>query len=444
VKDLDRRIFRLAVPSVLAALSAPLIGIADTAMVGHLPDVAFLGAVSTASLLFSVLYWSAGFLRMGTTSMVAQYYGAADRRSCSHILYRSLAIAAVLGIGMLFSGGWLASYGFRLAGGSADVQLWGARYLDVRLYEAPLVLIVLTLNGFFLGTANAMAPMFVTFTANLVNVAADYALIYGYWGAPEMGVVGAAWASVLGNAAALVVGLFLFARQYSSYWCQPLKGLWEWAQFTLIFRTNANLFGRTLCLQFAQFALLAIVSRLGEVPLAANAVVWQLWGLSSFAVDGFAHAAENLVGNLLGERSFVEAREMAARIIRWGMGIGASFGLLFLLALEPLARLFTQHAEVVSVVVSLRWFIALVQPLNAVVFVFDGIFIGANDMGYLFRAMAAASFLFFLPAVWVFVFALGWEMQGAWLAYNGLMLGRFATLWPRYRGDAWLKTFIRH
>ena len=88
MKDLDRRIFRLAVPSVLAALSAPLIGIADTAMVGHLPDVAFLGAVSTASLLFSVLYWSAGFLRMGTTSMVAQYYGAADRRSCSHILYR--------------------------------------------------------------------------------------------------------------------------------------------------------------------------------------------------------------------------------------------------------------------------------------------------------------------------------------------------------------------
>ena len=441
--DLDRRIFRLAVPSVLSALSAPLIGIADTAMVGHLADVAFLGAVSTASLLFSLLYWSAGFLRMGTTSMVSQYYGAADLRSCAHILYRSLLIALVLGGGMLAAGDDLAVYGFRLAGGSSDVQLWGTRYLDVRLYEAPLVLGVLTLNGFFLGTANALAPMFVTFTANLINVAADYALIYGYWGAPEMGVVGAAWASVLGNAAALVVGLLLFARQYRAYWCQPLEGLWERAHFVLIFRTNANLFGRTLCLQFAQFVMLAIVSRLGEVPLAANAVVWQLWGLSSFAVDGFAHAAETLVGNLLGERRFVEAREMAARIIRWGMAIGASFGLLFLLALEPLAQLFTEHREVVAVVVSLRWYIALVQPLNAVVFVFDGIFIGANDMGYLFRAMAAASFLFFVPAAFVFVSVLGWQMQGAWLAYNGLMVGRFATLWPRYRGAAWLKTFIK-
>jgi MATE family multidrug resistance protein len=443
VIDLDRRIFRLAVPSVLSALSAPLIGIVDTAMIGHLADVAFLGAVSTASLLFSVLYWSAGFLRMGTTSMVSQYYGAADRRSCVLILYRSLAIAMVLGVAMLALGDGLASYGFQLAGGSADVQLWGTRYLDVRLYEAPLVLGVLTLNGFFLGTANALAPLFVTFTANLINVAADYALIYGHWGAPEMGVVGAAWASVLGNMAALAVGLLLFVRQYSAYWRQPLEGLWERAHFVLILRTNANLFGRTLCLQFAQFAMLAIVSRLGEVPLAANAVVLQLWGLSSFAVDGFAHAAETLVGSLLGERRFVEARAMAARIIRWGMGIGASFGLLFLLALDPLARLFTENSEVIAVVVSLRWYIALVQPLNAIVFVFDGIFIGANDMGYLFRAMAAASFLFFVPAAFVFVSVLGWQIQGAWLAYNGLMIGRFATLWPRYRGEAWLKTFIK-
>ncbi len=167
-------------------------------------------------------------------------------------------------------------------------------------------------------------------------------------------------------------------------------------------RTNANLFGRTLSLQFAQFTMLAIVSRLGEVPLAANAILWQLWGLSSFAVDGFAHAAETLVGNLLGERRYAEARQMAGRIIRWGMGIGASFGLVFLLGLEVLAGFFTEHAEVVATVGQLRWVVALVQPLNAVVFVLDGIFIGANDMGYLFAAMAAASFLFFLPLAILF------------------------------------------
>ncbi len=440
---LDGRIVRLAVPSVMAALSAPLIGIADTAMIGHLPEVAFLGAVSTASVLFSILYWSTGFLRMGTTSMVSHFYGAADVRSCAHILYRSLLIALALSSVMVLLGETVAPLGFELAGGSDDVQHWGMRYFSVRLYEAPLVLAVLTLNGFFLGTANALAPMYVTFTANIVNVAADYALIYGHWGLPEMGVVGAAWASVLGNLAALGVGVFLFATRYADCWRQPLRGLLDRAKFALIFRTNAHLFGRTLCLQFAQFSMLAIASRLGEVPLAANAVVWQLWGLSSFAVDGFAHAAETLVGNLLGERRYAEARQMAGRIIVWGTGVGTLFGLLFLVALEPLAGAFTEHAEVVTAVAQLRWIVAVIQPLNAVVFVLDGIFIGAGDMGYLFAAMAAASFAFFAPLALLFVYYLGWEAQGAWLAYNGLMVGRFATLWPRYCGDRWLKTYVR-
>ncbi len=443
MNDLDRRIVRLAVPSVLAALSAPLIGIADTAMIGHLPEVAFLGAVSTASVLFSILYWSTGFLRMGTTSMVSHFYGAADVRSCTHILYRSLLIALALAGAMVLLGEKAAPLGFRLAGGSEDVQLWGMRYFSVRLWEAPLVLAVLTLNGFFLGTANAMAPMVITFTANIVNVGADYALIYGHWGLPEMGVVGAAWASVLGNLAALIVGAFLFATRYVDYWRQPLQGLLNRAKFALIFRTNAHLFGRTLCLQFAQFSMLAIASRLGDVPLAANAVVWQLWGLSSFAVDGFAHAAETLVGNLLGKRRFAEARQMAGRIIAWGIGVGALFGACFLIALEPLAGAFTEHAEIVAAVAQLRWVVAVIQPLNAVVFVLDGIFIGAGDMGYLFAAMAAASFVFFTPLALFFVYYLGWEMQGAWLAYNGLMVGRFATLWPRYCGDHWLKTYVR-
>jgi MATE family multidrug resistance protein len=442
VNELDGRILRLAIPSVLAALSAPLIGIADTAMIGHLPDVASLGAVSTAGVLFSILYWSMGFLRMGTTSMVAQFFGAGDMRACSHILYRSLAIALVLSSAMLLLGDFWAPFGFKLAGGSEDVQRWGMQYFSVRLYEAPLVLALLTLNGFFLGTANAMAPLFVTFTANIVNVIADYALIYGHWGAPEMGVTGAAWASVLGNMAALCVGGIIVVTRYGDSMRKSFEGLWKLNQFALILRTNAHLFGRTLCLQFAQFSMLAIVSRMGEVPLAANAVIWQLWGLSSFAVDGFAHAAETLVGNLLGERRFTQARAMAQRIIGWGASIGALFGLVFLLGLEMLAGLFTKHVEVVAAVAQLRWVVALIQPLNAIVFALDGIFIGANDMGYLFAAMAAAAFLFYAPLALLFVYVLGWEMQGAWLAYNGLMIGRFATLWPRYRGDVWLRTFV--
>lgn len=439
---LDRRILRLAIPNILAAISTPLIGIADTGMVGHLPEVAYLGAVATASVIFDVLFWSTGFLRMGTTSLVAQFYGAGDRKACVETLYRSLLIALVLGCGMLAFRELVAGWGFRLAGGSPEVQLWGKRYFEVRIFSAPLVLATITLNGFFLGTANALAPMWITMVANVVNIGADYALIFGNWGAPELGVVGAAWAAVLGNGAAVLVGGLVLVWKYRDYLRERVGNLLDRESLRHIFRTNFNLFGRTVCLLFTQFSMLGIVSRLGEAPLAANAIVWQIWSLVSFGVDGFAHAAETLVGNSLGARDFAGARQVARRIILWGAGIGAVFGLVYLFLLEPIARGFTEHEEVIQVIGSLALLIALIQPLNAVVFVFDGIFIGANDMQYLFKAMAIAAFGVFLPAAVICVYGLDWGIQGAWLAYNGLMLGRFFTLLPRYRGDVWLRTFV--
>ena len=439
---LDRRIMRLAVPNILAAISTPLIGIADTGMIGHLPEVAYLGAVATASVIFDVVFWSVAFLRMGTTSLVAQFYGAGDRQACVETLYRSLLIALVLGGGMLAFREGIAELGFWLAGGSPEVQLWGKQYFEVRIFSAPLVLAMITLNGFFLGTANAVAPMCVTMVANVVNIGADYALIFGKWGAPEMGVIGAAWAAVLGNGAAVLVAGIILVWKYRGYLRGQVGNLLDREELRHIFRTNFNLFGRTICLLFTQFSMLGIVSRLGEVPLAANAIVWQIWSLVSFGVDGFAHAAETLVGNSLGGRDFAGARQVARRIILWGAGIGAGFGLVYLLFLEPIARGFTEHEEVIQVIGSLTLLVALIQPLNAVVFVFDGIFIGANDMQYLFKAMAIVAFGVFAPAAVVCVYGLGWGIQGAWLAYDGLMLGRFLTLLPRYRGNAWLRTFV--
>ena len=442
MNSLDDRILRLAIPSILTALSTPLIGIADTAMIGHLPEVAYMGAVSTANLIFNALFWCLAFLRMGTTALVSQYHGAGDDRASAGVLYRSVFVAVFLGVLIILLSPVISHLGFALAGGSAEVQHWGGRYFAIRIWEAPLALSVLTLNGFFLGTANAMAPLWVTVVANLVNIGADYALIFGKWGAPELGVEGAAWASVLGNAAALLVGLLLLVFRYRAHLRAWPERIWDLRPMKRLLQTNAFLFGRTLCLQFAQFFMLAMVSRMGDAQLAANAVILQVWGLASFGIDGFAHAAETLVGNCLGGRRFVEARQMARRIILWGLGLGFAFGLTYFLALEQIAALFTRHTVVVEQVAALYLLIALIQPLNAVVFVFDGIFIGANDIGYMFKAMAIAAFAVFAPAAAVFVFWLDWGMVGAWAAYNGLMLGRFFTLWPRYRSDDWLKSFI--
>ncbi len=439
---INRRILRLAVPSTIATLSVPLIGIVDTALVGHLPEVSYLGAVAVASVVFDVLYWGFGFLRMGTTSIVAQYWGAGHRRACAEVFYQSCLIGLIAGVLFVLFRSVIADAGFNLVGGTDEVRLWGLRYFAVRIYGAPMVLVGFVLTGFFRGVADAVSPMWMTIVANVVNVVADYGLIYGRLGMPEMGVVGAAWASVLAAFCSLLYGILVLALKHRSLLSGISAGLFDGRKLRRLLATNANLFGRTTCLLFAQFFMLSTVARMGEVPLAANAVVWQVWSLVSHFVDGLAHAAETLVGNALGARRFDGARRVAARCLWWGAALGLAFGCLYLLGLASIARLFTDHAPVAAAVVSLTLWIALIQPLNAAVFIWDGVFIGANDTGYLFAAMAVAALGVYLPATLVLVHVCGLGLQGAWMGYNGLMVGRFLTLGIRYRGDRWMRTFI--
>ena len=441
---LNRRILALAIPNLMASVSAPLLGLADTAMIGHLPEVAYMGAVAVASAIFDVMFWGIGFLRMGTTSLVSQYFGAGRLDRCFLTLLRSLILAALFGIPLLLGREWIGEWGFRLLGSGSEVREWGLRYFEIRIYTMPLVLMVLSLNGFFLGTANAVAPMCVAVTANLVNLAADYVLIFGGMGFPAMGVVGAAWATVVANVAAIALALaFLisrYRRQFAVVFSDGLENLFERAQWRLLFRTNVHLLGRTLCLLFAQFLMLGMVARMGDIPLAANAVVWQIWALVSFGVDGFAFSAETLVGNSLGRADYAGARQVGRRILLWGCGIGVLFMVGFWTLFRPIAGVMTEHLAVVDMVASLTLLIALPQPLNAAVYVFDGIFIGANDTAYLLRAMALSSFAFFLPAALIAVVWLELGIVGAWVAYDVLMFGRFATLYPRYRGNRWQRS----
>ena len=441
--ELNQRILRLAIPNVLAAISVPLIGIVDTAMIGHLPEVAFLGAVATASVIFDVLFWSAGFLRMGTTSLVAQYFGAGQHQDCITTLWRALVLGLGISILVLLCRDGIAWVGFELAGGTPEVKSWGLRYFEVRIWGVPFVLALIALNGFFLGTTNALAPMYITFLTNIVNIAADYALIFGHWGAPALGVEGAAWAAVAANGLGVMAAGFILLIKYRSYLRGTLRPLFSLAPVWHLLQTNVHLFGRTLCLLVAQFSMLGLISRMGEIPLAAHAVLWQIWALVSFGVDGFAHAAEILVGNLLGQRDFSLVRRICWRIMLWGIGIGVVFMVLYALGLESLARGFTKHTQVVACIASMAWIVAWIQPLNAVVFVFDGIFIGANDVAYMFKAMLIAVLGLYTPLALLWVFWLDGGLISAWCAYQGLMIGRFLTLLHRYRSDGWLQTFIK-
>lgn len=276
---------------------------------------------------------------------------------------------------------------------------------------------------------------------NVVNVVLDYALIYGAWGAPALGVVGAAWASVAASASGLVLGAVILVRRYR--WVTATRG-GGGSHLRRIASTNGFLFGRTACLLFTQFFGLAVVSRLGDGPLAAHAIAWQIWSVVSYFVDGFAHAAETLVGNAVGAGDSAGARAFGRRSITWGVAIGGLFAVAYVPGVEPLARVFTDHVEVAATVAGLWLFLALIQPLSGAVYILDGILIGADDTRFLFAAMVAGAFLVYLPAVLLATDVFGYGLAGVWAAYNALMAARFGCLAPRFRGKKWLSRSPGH
>ena len=433
----DGPILRLALPSVAASLSVPIIGFADTILVGHLDQVAMLGAVSVGAVVFDVIFWGLGFFRMGTTALVAQAFGARELERCRGILFQSAAMALLLGFVLVTLRDVIGEVGFGIAGPTDEVVHWGRQYLDVRIYSAPLVLVTFVLTGFFRGCGDAMSPLWMTIGVNLVNVVLDYALIYGKWGAPELGVAGAAWASVIAVAfgALLAAGFLLTRHRAVLSERAPLD-----RQVVLrIIQTNGYLFGRTACLLFTQFFGLSLVARMGDVPLAAHAVAWQIWSVVSYFVDGFAHAAETLVGNAIGALNRSEAIAYGRRCMVWGVGLGVVFGVGYLIGMGHLVRLFTDHEPVLAAVAEIAILLAWMQPICGMVYILDGVLIGADDARFLFIAMAIGAFAVYFPAVLLFTQTNVWGLWGVWLAYNGLMLSRFGFLAVRFRGGGWAR-----
>jgi MATE family multidrug resistance protein len=448
-REIQRHLWALVVPNVLSNLSVPLLGIADTALVGHLDRIAYLGAISVAGALFDTLYWVFGFLRMGTTAVVSQLYGARAHRTAGFMMIQAVGFGFLVGVLMILLRDPLASVGFRLAGGSEAVVAAGREYFRIRILGAPLVLATYALIGFFRGMKDVMTPLIVTVLVNAANVFLDVGLIYGRFGLPRLEVVGAAWATLLatalGFAAAVAILILRYGRDCLPRSARELAGglVSVSTRYARTFLgTNFNLFLRTLLLITSYFVIIAVASRMGEAALAANAIVIQIWHLVAYSVDGVAFAAETLVGNALGARAFHRVRRISMWTIVWGVVLGLAYSAAYLGFMRPIARAFTAHGPVVAGVVEVTLWTVVSMPINGIAFVLDGIFIGANDTRYLFLAMLISTGLLFLPALLLFVGALGWGLPGVWAAMFVWMVARAGTLALRYRGDAWIRTLV--
>lgn len=412
---------RLAWPLILSNITVPLLGLVDTAVMGHLPDDRYLGGVTLGATIFTFLYWGFGFLRMGTTGLTAQADGAADATGVTRLLLQGLALALVIGAGLIVVHGPLVALGLWLLDGSADVTALAERYAAVRIASAPAVLANYAILGWALGLGHSRVALGLMIINNGLNIVLDLLLVMGF----GMTVEGVAFASVIADYGTAACGL-LWARaalrRRGGRWRPAL--LREWSTYRRLLRVNAALFVRTLCLLFAIAFFHAQGARLGDTVLAANAVLMQFVLLTSYALDGFAHAAEALVGRSLGAGDDAAFRRRLRAAAGWSAISAGLASVAFLLGGEALIALLTGLAPVrAEAATYLPWMIAM-PVLAAGSYLLDGVFVGATRTAAMRDTMILALAVYL--AVWYATTGLG--NHGLWLAFSVFTLTRSVSL----------------
>jgi len=426
----DAEILRLAIPAFGALVAEPLFLIADAAIVGRIGTVP-LGSLGVAAQAMSALVNISIFLAYATTAAVARQLGAGNRRAAIRQGIDGLWLAAGIGAVVLAVGLPLATPIARAFGASPAVAAGAVTYLRISLFGAPAMLAVLAGTGVLRGLQNTRTPLVVSVAANVVNVILNATFVLGlHWG-----IAGSAWGTVIAQnlaAAAYLAMVFRGARLAGVSLGIDLTGLKATA------RTGASLVIRTLALQAVLIVATAIAARDGNSAIAAHQIAFRLWSLLAFALDAIAIAGQAITGKYLGGGDIAGARSATTRMISWGAGCGAVFGVA-LLAVRPwLPALFAAAPPVAHLLLVVLLIVAAEQPVAGVVFVLDGVLIGAGDQNYLAVAGLAATAVFGIAAT--VVMASGAGLVGLWIAISAWLAARFVTLTFRARGTRWLVT----
>jgi len=415
--------WRLAWPLILSNLSVPLLGIVDTAVVGHLPEPHYLGAVAIGALAFNVLYFVFGFLRMGTTGLTAQAFGRADGVELRAGLGRAMLLAILIAGALLAAGPAVVWAALAIFDPGPRVAAELETYLAIRLLGAPGALANLVLLGWLLGMQNARGPMALLIATNGVNIVLDLWFVLGFgWG-----VAGVAVATVCAEYGGLALGFWLVrrrARQVPGAW--SWRAIWQRAAFGRLLAINRDIMLRSLSLEAAFLTFIALSSRQGEIVLAANAVLLNFLTFAAFGLDGFAHAAEAMVGRYVGARSRAAFRAATSANLVLALGLALLLTLAFLLGGRTAIHLMTGLAAVrAAALVYLPYVIAL-PPVAVFAFLFDGVFIGATRTAEMRNGMVLALAVFLLSA-WALMDPLGnhalWLAMLLFMAARGLWLG---------------------
>lgn len=389
----DQQILHIALPAIISNITVPLLGMVDMAIVGHIGDATYLGAIAVGSMLFNVVYWLFGFLRMGTGGLTSQAYGSEDRVEQKRILFRSLAIAALVGALFILLQMPIRNLAFHLLGATQEVRLLASRYYAICVWGAPAVLGLYSMTGWFLGMQNSRFPMFVSILQNVVNILCSLLFVF----ALRMKIEGVAWGTLIAQYVGSFMALLLFMSRYKAHRTEQvsLKELFHWEAMKRFFVVNRDIFLRTLCLVAVTLYFTSVGARQGDLVLAVNALLMQLFTFYSYFMDGFAYAGEAVCGRYLGARQRSDFYTTIRRLFLWGGGLMLLFTLLYAGAGTSFVNLLTDDSQVLAeATVYLPW-VAFIPLTGMAAFLLDGVYIGATATRPMLLSMLVATVLFF-------------------------------------------------
>lgn len=387
---MNRKILSLAIPSIVANITTPLLGLVDTAIVGHMGSAVYIGAIAVGGVMFNMLYWLFGFLRGGTSGLAAQAYGADDRAACDMVLYRSLSVAGSVGIAMILLQ-WPLGIVLRMFVDSdpATASL-AERYFSILIYGAPAVLGTYALSGWFLGMQNSRMLMITSIVINTVNIGASLLLVYGVGWQIE----GVAAGTLIAQWTGFATGLLLLRRYRPHH--PALRDILRGSELKRFFRVNFDMMLRTVCLIAVTVWFTRAGASQGAVILAVNTLLMQLFLLFSYMMDGFAYAGEALVGRFVGSRDLPSMRLCVKRLFMWGAVGAALFTSLYFFGGEWFLGILSSDSDVIAASSDYYLWAVSVPFAGFAAFAWDGVFIGATLTRQLLLSMAGAMACFFI------------------------------------------------
>ena len=424
---MNRKILQLAIPSIVSNITVPLLGLVDVAIVGHLGSASYIGAIAVGGMLFNMIYWIFGFLRMGTSGMTAQAYGKRDLTEVVRTLLRAVGVGLLISLGLWILQSPILRGAFVLIDATEEMKRWASLYFNICIWGAPAVLGLYGFAGWFVGMQNSRFPMFIAITQNIVNIAASLCFVFVL----GMKVEGVALGTLIAQYAGLFMAFALWLKYYGRLKAYiDWDGLWGGEAMRRFFSVNSDIFFRTLCLVAVTTFFTSTGARQGDVILAVNTLLMQLFTLFSYIMDGFSYAGEALAGRFIGAKNDVGLRRCIRLLFLWGIGLSLSFTILYAFLGRDFLGLLTNDTSVIEASGDYFYWVLAIPLCGFSAFLWDGIFIGATATRQMLCSMLVASATFFI------IYYLFYQSMGnhaLWMAFLGYLSLRGGMQWILWR-----------